>query len=176
MNKRLILFLGVNTALVIFAMSYLIKSPRRRDSGDLFDDTKEKLLWDVPNITYENYNRPIDLANSTALFDSIHAALKQSTSDIHPVGLSFFPAVIPTGTLLFRAGNGRIIQGIEWLAMNAEFSFNFGSNPPVYGRRSMTNYWTRRDASNPPRGQNNELHKSSSVESEGYRYQRSTRY
>nr|CAI6701571.1 CIC_HP1_G0049010.mRNA.1.CDS.1 [Saccharomyces cerevisiae] len=43
--------------------------------------------------------------NSTAIFNSIRAALRQSPSDIHPVGVSYFPAVIPKGTLMYHAGS-----------------------------------------------------------------------
>ena len=53
---------------------------------------------DTPSIRWDNYHefvRDIDFDNSTAIFNSIRAALRQSPSDIHPVGVSYFPAVIP---------------------------------------------------------------------------------
>ena len=87
--------------------------------------------------TFENYTRKIDLENSTAIFNSIYAALRQSGSDLHPAGVTYFPAVIPSGTLMFHAGSGQIPEGLEWLAMDQEFSFNFGSRRQSYGRRSL---------------------------------------
>ena len=47
----------------------------------------------APSIQWDNYHefvRDIDFDNSTAIFNSIRAALRQSPSDIHPVGVSYF--------------------------------------------------------------------------------------
>lgn len=116
----------------------------------------DKISWN----TFENYTREIDFENSTAIFNSIYAALRQSGSDLHPVGVTYFPAVIPSGTLMFHAGSGQIPDGLEWLAMDQEFSFNFGSRRQSYGRKSLNHGGhsfpgkPREKAPNPP-GRNN---------------------
>ncbi|SSD58952.1 uncharacterized protein SCODWIG_00713 [Saccharomycodes ludwigii] len=81
------------------------------------------------NLNYQNYRdfvREIDVYNASAIFNSVNSALKQKDSDIFPAGVSYFPAVIPEGTILYHAGAG-IPDGFEWLAMDMEFSMNFGS-------------------------------------------------
>ena len=93
----------------------------------------------APSIQWDNYHefvRDIDFDNSTAIFNSIRAALRQSPSDIHPVGVSYFPAVIPKGTLMYHAGS-RVPTTFEWLAMDHEFSYVFGLKSPSYGRKSL---------------------------------------
>ncbi|CAI4714539.1 BBM_1a_G0043310.mRNA.1.CDS.1 [Saccharomyces cerevisiae] len=94
---------------------------------------------DLPSIRWDNYHefvRDIDFDNSTAIFNSIRAALRQSPSDIHPVGVSYFPAVIPKGTLMYHAGS-KVPTTFEWLAMDHEFSYSFGLRSPTYGRKSL---------------------------------------
>ncbi|CAI4831709.1 BPK_HP2_G0050780.mRNA.1.CDS.1 [Saccharomyces cerevisiae] len=94
---------------------------------------------DLPSIRWDNYHefvRDIDFDNSTAIFNSIRAALRQSPSDIHPVGVSYFPAVIPKGTLMYHAGS-KVPTTFEWLAMDHEFSYSFGLRSPSYGRKSL---------------------------------------
>ncbi|CAI4052443.1 hypothetical protein SKDZ_16G0020 [Saccharomyces kudriavzevii ZP591] len=90
------------------------------------------IRWD----NYEEFVRDIDFENSTAVFNSIRAALRQSPSDIHPVGVSYFPAVIPKGTLMYHAGS-KVPTTFEWLAMDHEFSYSFGLRSPSYGRKSL---------------------------------------
>ncbi|CAI4064280.1 hypothetical protein SUVZ_08G0010 [Saccharomyces uvarum] len=93
----------------------------------------------APSIRWDNYHefvRDIDFDNSTAIFNSIRAALRQSPSDIHPLGVSYFPAVIPKGTLMYHAGS-RVPTTFEWLAMDHEFSYAFGLKSPSYGRKSL---------------------------------------
>lgn len=100
------------------------------------------------NISWENYNlftKPIDLLNSTALFNSVSAALKQKDSDVHPVGVCYFPAVIPKGTLMYHSGPGKIPESFEWLAMDYEFSFSFGQRRKSRGKESL-----KRDRHSPP--------------------------
>lgn len=96
-------------------------------------------ITDTPSIRWDNYHefvRDIDFDNSTAIFNSIRAALRQSPSDIHPVGVSYFPAVIPKGTLMYHAGS-KVPTTFEWLAMDHEFSYSFGLRSPSYGRKSL---------------------------------------
>ena len=93
----------------------------------------------APVIQWDNYHefvRDINFDNSTAIFNSIRAALRQSPSDIHPVGVSYFPAVITKGTLMYHAGS-KIPTTFEWLAMDHEFSYSFGLRAPSYGRKSL---------------------------------------
>ncbi|QHS76460.1 uncharacterized protein SPAR_O04880 [Saccharomyces paradoxus] len=96
-------------------------------------------ISNAPSIRWDNYHefvRDIDFDNSTAIFNSIRAALRQSPSDIHPVGVSYFPAVIPKGTLMYHAGS-KVPTTFEWLAMDHEFSYSFGLRSPSYGRKSL---------------------------------------
>lgn len=100
---------------------------------------------DLPSIRWDNYHefvRDIDFDNSTAIFNSIRAALRQSPSDIHPVGVSYFPAVIPKGTLMYHAGS-KVPTTFEWLAMDHEFSYSFGLRSPSYGRKSLERRYGR---------------------------------
>ncbi|CEP59976.1 uncharacterized protein LALA0_S01e00210g [Lachancea lanzarotensis] len=90
------------------------------------------IRWD----NYSQFTRDLDFENSTALFNSVRAALRQAASDIHPVGVSYFPAVIPEGTLMYHAGPTPPTT-FEWLAMDHEFSYSFGLRPPSYGRKSL---------------------------------------
>ncbi|KAG0670462.1 hypothetical protein C6P45_002366 [Maudiozyma exigua] len=92
----------------------------------------KRIRWD----TYKELVRPIDIVNSTTLFNSIYAALKQAGSDIHPIGLSYFPAMIPKGTLMYHSGKAGIPEGLEWLAMDHEFSYNFAMHGQKYGRNA----------------------------------------
>ncbi|SMN18998.1 similar to Saccharomyces cerevisiae YOR389W Putative protein of unknown function [Maudiozyma saulgeensis] len=94
----------------------------------------KRVTWE----TYSELLRPIDLANSTTLFNSIYAALRQAGSDIHPIGLSYFAAMIPKGTLMYHAGAKDIPTGLEWLAMDHEFSYNFGMHGQRYGRNASS--------------------------------------
>ncbi|CUS24595.1 LAQU0S17e02608g1_1 [Lachancea quebecensis] len=90
------------------------------------------ISWD----NYLDHTRKLEFKNSTALFNSVRAVLRQSASDIHPLGVSYFPAVIPQGTLMYHAGS-RIPTSFEWLAMDHEFSYSFGLRSPSYGRKSL---------------------------------------
>lgn len=86
---------------------------------------------------YREFVRPIDLDNSSAIFNSIYNALKQKNSDVHAVGVSFFPAVIPKGTLLYHAGMRTIPDSFEWVAFDPEFSLSFGSGRKARGRKGL---------------------------------------
>lgn len=77
---------------------------------------------------YENFaNFPIDLDNATAVFNTVSGALKQKNSNLLPNGVSFFPAYIPPGTLMYHATDKPSIpDSYEWIAFNLEFSYIFG--------------------------------------------------
>lgn len=140
MRKRFALSVVLPTALIVILATWLVGS-RSSSSSDLGFPTLARLQGKTNKITWENFQeevRPLDLANSTALFNSIYAALRQSGSDLHPLGVTYFPAVIPKGTLMFHAGTGQMPDGLEWLAMDHEFSLNFGSRRQSYGRRSLS--------------------------------------
>ena len=84
-----------------------------------------------------NQTVPIDLGNSTMVFNSIFAALKQSASDIHPLGLTYFPATVRKGTLLYHTTpKSEIPDSFEWIALDHEFSYFFGVRFTQYGRNS----------------------------------------
>lgn len=82
--------------------------------------------------THENYNEltnPLSLENATAIFNTINAALRPKHSQILPNGVSFIPAYIPEGTLLYHGNeDGEVPDGLEWIAMDHEFSFSFISH------------------------------------------------
>ena len=103
----------------------------RPQSNQNIQDGK-RIRWD----TYKELVRPIDIINSTTLFNSIYAALRQAGSDIHPIGLSYFPAMIPKGTLMYHSGKAGIPASFEWLAMDHEFSYNFAMHGQRYGRNA----------------------------------------
>lgn len=86
---------------------------------------------------YEDY--PIDLVNASAIFNTVHGALKQKDANLNPVGVSFIPAYIPPNTRFYHStGLPEIPELFEWIAMEYEFSYAFaqfqkppnGTHPP----------------------------------------------
>lgn len=79
--------------------------------------------------TPENYQdlvKPITLENATAIFNTVLSALRPKHSQLIPNGVSFIPAYIPQGSLLYHGNNnGEIPKGLEWVAFDHEFSMNF---------------------------------------------------
>ncbi|GME88054.1 unnamed protein product [Ambrosiozyma monospora] len=51
---------------------------------------------------FDSKTSPIDISNATAIFNEVNNALKQKNANLNPVGVSFIPAYIPEGTLLYR--------------------------------------------------------------------------
>lgn len=92
---------------------------------------------------FREYVRPLDKYNSSAIFNTINDAMKQKNCDIHSVGVSFIPAVIPQGTLLYHAGKGEVPSSFEWVAFDHEFSLIFGSRAQPRGRESLNNSYHR---------------------------------
>lgn len=127
---------------VINKESHLFPSRPNNSSGKLRNGGKE--YNSVKNINwnnYENYTVPLDFQNSTMIFNSIFAALKQAGSDIHPLGVTFFPAVVPAGTLLYHStSKTELPDGFEWLAFDHEFSYSFGMHYQRYGRNSTMRF------------------------------------
>lgn len=77
-----------------------------------------------PFKVYEEY--PIDLVNASAIFNTVHGALKQKDANLNPVGVSFIPAYIPPNTRFYHStGLPEIPELFEWIAMEYEFSYAF---------------------------------------------------
>lgn len=142
MQTRRLSFLvaaGGILVLLVFSSSRLFQTNDILSSLTSPAKTSEETSTAVSLIRWDNYldyTRKLDFENSTALFNSVRAALRQSSSDIHPVGVSYFPAVIPQGTLMYHAGS-KVPTTFEWLAMDHEFSYSFGLRSPSYGRKSL---------------------------------------
>ncbi|SCU77242.1 LAME_0A00254g1_1 [Lachancea meyersii CBS 8951] len=138
-RRHAFLLAGGILVVLIFSLSKFLQTnfslpsltSRSKPSKHIFNPVSS-ISWD----NYLNFTRELDFGNSTALFNSIRAALRQSASDIHPLGVSYFPAVIPRGTLMYHAGS-KIPTSFEWLAMDHEFSYSFGLRLPSYGRKSL---------------------------------------
>ncbi|ESW97289.1 hypothetical protein KL918_000896 [Ogataea parapolymorpha] len=79
------------------------------------------------NVTnFEQYLQPMDFANASAVFNEVYDVLKQKNADINPISVSFIPAYIPEGTLLYHSNHrGQPPKTVEWVAMDYEFSYNF---------------------------------------------------
>lgn len=74
--------------------------------------------------------RPIDIVNASAVFNSVHGALKQKDANILPVGVTFIPAYIPPNTRFYHSTSSPNIPNLfEWIAMDYEFSYNFAPFP-----------------------------------------------
>lgn len=96
-------------------------------------DTTEKFAATVTIENYQKFLEPISFLNASFIFNSINSFLKQKDSDVFPVGLSFVPATIAKDTLVYHAGSG-VPTTFEWLAMDVEFSLNFGNRGKIVPR------------------------------------------
>ncbi|GMG46627.1 unnamed protein product [Ambrosiozyma monospora] len=98
------------------------------------------------HINFKNFDSktsPIDLSNATSIFNEVNNALKQKNADLNPIGVSFIPAYVPEGTLLYHATRSaaKIPESFEWVALDQEFSYNFAGfsrgkpfhGPPHHG-------------------------------------------
>ncbi|KRZ98563.1 uncharacterized protein AC631_05679 [Debaryomyces fabryi] len=93
-----------------------------------------------PALVYDRF--PVDLANASSIFNTVHSGLKQKDSNIHPVGVSFIPAYIPQNTRLYHARSDRNIPDMfEWIAFNYEFSYSFSG----FKRRVEEQEFSRND-------------------------------
>ncbi|KAG7813401.1 hypothetical protein KL921_000947 [Ogataea angusta] len=79
------------------------------------------------NVTnFEQHLQPMDFANASAVFNEVYDVLRQKNADINPISVSFIPAYIPEGTLLYHSNHrGQPPKSVEWVAMDYEFSYNF---------------------------------------------------
>lgn len=79
-------------------------------------------------VTVNNAIVSDDLANASAVFNTVNNVLRQKNSDLNPNGMSIVPAIVPPGTPLYHSTNKPgLPQNPEWIAFDAEFSYNFGS-------------------------------------------------
>lgn len=107
--RGVIAILGI--VVMLFSWRFLIPTPRLGIVADTFD---LELL------------RPVSPQNASSIFNTIQGALKSKNAQIEPIGVSFIPAYIPEGTLLFHGNtDGKVPSGLEWIAMDHEFSFSF---------------------------------------------------
>ncbi|KAI0126854.1 hypothetical protein BJ170DRAFT_630266 [Xylariales sp. AK1849] len=66
--------------------------------------------------------------NAPLIFNALHNAMRQFGSSLHHNGMSFFPAIIPSGTLLYHGTwTTEIPTTYEWLAFEVEHAENFAS-------------------------------------------------
>ncbi|KYK58495.1 hypothetical protein DCS_05511 [Drechmeria coniospora] len=74
--------------------------------------------------------------NCHHIFNAIHSAGRQWGSAVKHNGLSFFPAAIPKGTLLYHGSNtDSIPRGPEWLAFEVEHAEAFALSVTLPGRQ-----------------------------------------
>ena len=66
------------------------------------------------------------ITNANLIFNSIHSSMRQWGSSVQHNGMSFFPAYVPEGTLLYHgdAQAGRV-RGTEWLAFEIQHAEMF---------------------------------------------------
>lgn len=69
--------------------------------------------------------------NANLIFNAIHSSMRQWGSSLQHNGLSFFPAYIPEGTILYRGGDTPHIPSTrEWLAFEIEHAMMFAKQSP----------------------------------------------
>ncbi|CDO91754.1 unnamed protein product [Kluyveromyces dobzhanskii CBS 2104] len=135
LSKVLIVGILVN-AWYFYYLTFNTSNPIRVNWG-FGGSGKAPSLSELNASNFRDYVRPLEMGNSSAIFNTVNDALKQRNSDIHSVGVSFIPAVIPQGTLLYHAGVAEIPDGFEWVAFDYEFSLNFGTRGRSRGRNSV---------------------------------------
>ena len=74
-------------------------------------------------------------ANAHRIFNAIHSAGRQWGSSINHNGLSFFPAVMPKGTLMYHGSEANSTPpGPEWLAFEVEHAEAFALSLALRGK------------------------------------------
>lgn len=64
--------------------------------------------------------------NAFHIFNAIHSAMRQWGSSLNHNGMSFFPAIVPAGTLLYRGSSSTMaVEGMQWLAFEPEHAQQF---------------------------------------------------
>lgn len=117
--------LGLTFAVTLF---HLIK-PRISDPWNISNSNHNSF---IPEASFSSFTstldliKPISLLNASAVFNTVQGALRSKDSQIHPIGVSFIPAYIPKGTLLYHgSGKAEIEEGLEWVAFDREYSYLF---------------------------------------------------
>lgn len=79
--------------------------------------------------TAEKWWAPYNLEHKNAfhIFNALHSAVRQWGSSLNHNGMSFFPAVVPVGTLLYRGSKAKElgVRGMQWLAFEPEHAQQF---------------------------------------------------
>lgn len=87
--------------------------------------------------------------NAPHIFNAIHSAGRQWGSAIHHNGLSFIPAIIPEGTLLYHgAQTANRPAGPEWLAFEIEHAEAFAVSADNSTKKFLRQYGSTSSASN----------------------------
>lgn len=65
-------------------------------------------------------------ANAPEIFNTIHSSMRQWGSSLKHNGMSFFPATVPEGTLLYHGTHTpEPVKGMQWLAFEIEHAEGF---------------------------------------------------
>ncbi|KAL3423883.1 hypothetical protein PVAG01_05629 [Phlyctema vagabunda] len=84
--------------------------------------------------------------NANHIFNAIHSSMRQWGSSLQHNGLSFFPASIPAGTLLYHGDGSRDPPPArEWLAFEIEHAMMFAKHRPTAPGKSSTSSSSRVD-------------------------------
>jgi len=79
-------------------------------------------------------------SNANLIFNAIHSSLRQWGSSVQHNGMSFFPAIVPEGTLLYHGSwDAEPVTGFEWLAFEIQHAELFAQGHPMHSR-SKTRY------------------------------------
>ncbi|KAH8816039.1 hypothetical protein F5884DRAFT_852499 [Xylogone sp. PMI_703] len=105
---------------MFFILFYLILL---RIASATFDLSQAPLLPDDSTFRPNNLSA---VKNANHIFNAIHSAMRQWGSSLKHNGMSFFPATVPKGALLYH-GTGEVerVTGMEWLAFEIEHAHMF---------------------------------------------------
>ncbi|ESZ89598.1 hypothetical protein SBOR_10019 [Sclerotinia borealis F-4128] len=81
-----------------------------------------------PLLVHQSSDPSIENArvNAPAVFNAIHSSMRQWGSSLKHNGMSFFPATVPKGTLLYHGTHTpEPVKGMEWLAFEVEHAEMF---------------------------------------------------
>lgn len=73
---------------------------------------------------------PLTLQTASWLFNAVHNTMRILGNTVARAGFSFVPGYIPAGTLLYHGKRGAAIpHGMEWFALDVEYSLNMLHGP-----------------------------------------------
>ncbi|KAH8601197.1 hypothetical protein B0O99DRAFT_251013 [Bisporella sp. PMI_857] len=83
----------------------------------------------TPNHDPYSFNIESAKSNAAAIFNTIHSSMRQWGSSVQHNGMSFFPATVPAGTLLYHGTvrDPRPVTGLEWLAFEIQHAEYFAT-------------------------------------------------